>query len=402
VFETLALRGLRRPRAVNTVSARRPPSGEVHHTMKFALFYEIPVARPWTPGKEHQAYKNTIEQAVLGEKMGFHAFWTVEHHFLEEYSHCSNPEVLYGAVAALTSTIRIGYGVRLLPKPYNHPIRTAESVAVLDLISDGRVDFGTGRSSTRAELEGFDVDPDETREQWREALGHIVGAWTNDEYQADGKYWRMGAPRRVLPKPMQEPHPPIFGATSSMGGHKEMGRQGIGLCSFTVGLPPEQLADNIAMYREGLAECETPAGKFLNDTAATFTMVHCAPTSEEATDVAKESFEWYPRYGGGLIASVAEWMEERGRTDDLDTYQYTAETLARKREGVMGHITIDYLRDSGSAVMGDPDQCIASAKKYEAVGCDLLLCLVNPLKIPHDKVMQSIELMGKYVLPEFK
>jgi alkanesulfonate monooxygenase SsuD/methylene tetrahydromethanopterin reductase-like flavin-dependent oxidoreductase (luciferase family) len=370
--------------------------------MKFALFYEIPVARPWTPGKEHQAYKNTIEQAVLGEKMGFHAFWTVEHHFLEEYSHCSNPEVLYGAVAALTSTIRIGYGVRLLPKPYNHPIRTAESVAVLDLISDGRVDFGTGRSSTRAELEGFDVDPDETREQWREALGHIVGAWTNDEYQADGKYWRMGAPRRVLPKPMQEPHPPIFGATSSMGGHKEMGRQGIGLCSFTVGLPPEQLADNIAMYREGLAECETPAGKFLNDTAATFTMVHCAPTSEEATDVAKESFEWYPRYGGGLIASVAEWMEERGRTDDLDTYQYTAETLARKREGVMGHITIDYLRDSGSAVMGDPDQCIASAKKYEAVGCDLLLCLVNPLKIPHDKVMQSIELIGKYVLPEFK
>jgi alkanesulfonate monooxygenase SsuD/methylene tetrahydromethanopterin reductase-like flavin-dependent oxidoreductase (luciferase family) len=370
--------------------------------MKFALFYEIPVARPWTPGKEHQAYKNTIEQAVLGEKMGFHAFWTVEHHFLEEYSHCSNPEVLYGAVAALTSTIRIGYGVRLLPKPYNHPIRTAESVAVLDLISDGRVDFGTGRSSTRAELEGFDVEPDETREMWREALGHIVSAWTEDEYQADGKYWRMGAKRRVLPKPLQDPHPPIFGATSSLPGHKEMGKQGIGLCSFTVGLPPEQLADNIAMYREGLADCEKPAGKFLNDTAATFTMVHCAPTSEEATEVAKESFEWYPGYGGGLIASVAEWMEERGRTDDLDTYQYTGEMLARKREGVMSHITIDYLRDSGSAVMGDPDQCIASAKKYEAVGCDLLLCLVNPLKIPHEKVMQSIELMGKYVLPEFK
>ena len=141
--------------------------------MKFALFYEIPVAAPWTPDKEHQAYKNTIEQAVLGDKMGFHAFWTVEHHFLEEYSHCSNPEVLYGAVAALTSNMRIGYGVRLLPKPYNHPIRTAESVAVLDLISDGRVDFGTGRSSTRAELEGFDVEPDETaRDVARGARSH--------------------------------------------------------------------------------------------------------------------------------------------------------------------------------------------------------------------------------------
>ena len=117
--------------------------------MKFALFYEIPVAKPWTPGKEHQAYKDTLEQAILGDQMGFHAFWTVEHHFLEEYSHCSNPEVLYGAVAARTKNIRIGYGVRLLPAPYNHPIRTAESVAVLDLLSDGRVDMGTGRSATR-------------------------------------------------------------------------------------------------------------------------------------------------------------------------------------------------------------------------------------------------------------
>ena len=169
--------------------------------MKFALFYEIPVARPWDPDSEYRAYKNTIEQAILGDKMGFHSFWTVEHHFLEEYSHCSNPEVLYGAIAAQTSNIRLGYGVRLLPKPYNHPIRTAESVAVLDLISDGRVEFGTGRSSTRAELEGFDVSPHETRAMWSEALRHIVSAWTEEEYQADGKYWRMGGPRRVQPKP---------------------------------------------------------------------------------------------------------------------------------------------------------------------------------------------------------
>jgi len=299
--------------------------------VKFALFYEIPVAKPWTPGKEHQAYKDTLEQAILGDQMGFHAFWTVEHHFLEEYSHCSNPEVLYGAVAARTKNIRIGYGVRLLPAPYNHPIRTAESVAVLDLISDGRVDFGTGRSSTRAELEGFNVDPDQTRAMWREALGHIVGAWTEDEYQAQGEYWQMGAPRRVLPKPLQQPHPPIFGATSSLPGHEEIGQRGIGLCSFTVGLPPEQLADNIAMYRKGLAACTQPAGKFVNDTAATFTMVLCAPTNEEATEVARESFEWYPKYGGGLIASVAEWQEERGVTGDaLGTYKYTGDAMKLK------------------------------------------------------------------------
>jgi alkanesulfonate monooxygenase SsuD/methylene tetrahydromethanopterin reductase-like flavin-dependent oxidoreductase (luciferase family) len=213
----------------------------------------------------------------------------------------------------------------------------------------------------------------------------------------------MGAPRRVLPKPLQQPHPPIFGATSSLPGHEEIGQRGIGLCSFTVGLPPEQLAENIGMYRKGLAACTQPAGKFVNDTAATFTMVLCAPSNEEATEVARESFEWYPKYGGGLIASVAEWQEERGITGEaLGTYQYTGETLKHKREGAMGQLTIDYLRDSGSAVMGDPDACIAAAKRYEAVGCDLLLCLVNPYKIPHEKVMQTIELMGKHVLPEFK
>ena len=117
--------------------------------MKFALFSEIPVAKPWQDDSEFHAYQNNVEQAVLAEQAGFESFWTVEHHFLEEFSHCSNPEVLYGAVAARTKNLRLGYGVRLTPKPYNHPVRTAESVAVLDLVSDGRVEFGTGRSATR-------------------------------------------------------------------------------------------------------------------------------------------------------------------------------------------------------------------------------------------------------------
>src|SRR5262245_16388848 len=138
--------------------------------MRFALFYEIPVAQPWDADSEHDAYHHTLEQAIHGDKMGWHAFCTVAHHFLSEYSHCSNPEILYGAIAARTERIRLGYGVRLMPKPYNHPVRTAESVAVLDLLSNGRVDFGTGRSATRIELEGFGIDPRETRAMWKEAI----------------------------------------------------------------------------------------------------------------------------------------------------------------------------------------------------------------------------------------
>ncbi len=366
--------------------------------MQFALFYEIPVARPWHERSELEAYQNTLEQAILGDRMGFHSFWTVEHHFLEEFSHCSNPEVLYGAIAARTERIRLGYGVRLLPKPYNHPIRSAESAAVLDLLSNGRVEFGTGRSATRAELEGFDIDPHETREMWSEALEHIVGAWTEDEYQAQGKHWRMGAPRRVLPKPLQKPHPPLWGATSSPDGHREIGRRGMGLCSFTVGVPPEDLIDRIKLYREGLAECTQPVGKFKNERAATFTMVHCAPTNEEAFAQAEESFPWYVKTGAALIASVAELM--RGK--DLGTYGYTGDIEKMKAEGLIDQLSFDYLRESGSAVVGDPERCIELAKRYQAAGCDLLLCLVNPYKIPHERVMQSIELLGKHVIPEFE
>ena len=186
--------------------------------MKFALFYEIPVAQPWSADSEHRAFKNTLEQAVLGEQAGFDSFWSVEHHFLEEYSHCSNPEVLYGALAAKTSRMRIGYGVRLGLKPYNHPVRSAESAAVLDLISDGRVEFGTGRSSTRIEMEGFGVHPNDTREMWLEAVGQIVHCWTNDIAEFSGKHWQL-PPRRVLPKPLQRPHPPVWGATGSPDGH---------------------------------------------------------------------------------------------------------------------------------------------------------------------------------------
>src|SRR3954468_17111648 len=204
------------PVTTTVLPSNRPIDPPVSNSwaMRFALFYEIPVARPWDEQSELRAYQNTIEQAVAGDRFGWDAFWTVEHHFLSEYSHCSNPEVLYGAIAARTQRIRIGYGVRLMPKPYNHPVRTAESVAVLDLVSNGRVDMGTGRSSTRPELEGFGVDPHVTREMWQEGSGDCVGCGPNEEYESHGKHGDMPK-RRALPNPTQKPHPPLWGATTS-------------------------------------------------------------------------------------------------------------------------------------------------------------------------------------------
>ena len=360
--------------------------------MRFALFYEIPVARPWDERSEWRAYKNTLEQAMLGDAMGWHGFWTVEHHFLEEFSHCSAPGVLYGAIAALTERIRIGHGVRLLPFPYNHPVRAAEAAAVLDLISNGRLEFGTGRSATRAELEGFGIEPDDTRALWREALEMIVGAWTEDVFSWQGERFQI-PPRRVLPKPLQEPHPPLWCAATSPESHGTVGENGLGLLSFTIGVPPEDLAGRIRLYRDGIARA-VPIGKFVNPRAATFTMVHCARTNAEAREDAAESFEWYGRRGVEQIRTVGEWQAELDR--EYASYAYTRPLVGVDFQG----LTFDFLSSTGACIVGDPDRCIETARRYKAAGCDLLLCLVQPWKIPHATVMQSIELLGKHVIPE--
>ena len=367
--------------------------------MKFAVFYEIPVTKPFTREKENAAYQNTLEQAVLADQVGFHAFWTVEHHFLEEFSHCSNPEVLYGAVAARTENIRLGYGVRLAPKPYNHPVRSAESAAVLDHISKGRVDFGTGRSSTRLELEGFGVHPEDTRGMWQEAVGHIVGCWTNEEHEFSGEHWQMPK-RRVLPKPFQDPHPPIYGATGSDSGHELMGELGLGLCSFSVGTPPEDVARRIGIYREAQKRCTNPIGAFINNQAAAFTMVNCAPTKQQSYDISKNAFEWYPKRSIELITSVAAWLEEMKR--DLGTYSYLEEARKVVSSGIHEALTFDYLHENKAVLCGVPDEVTRTAKEYEAAGVDLLLCLINPYDISHEDCMQTIELMGKHVIPEFE
>jgi alkanesulfonate monooxygenase SsuD/methylene tetrahydromethanopterin reductase-like flavin-dependent oxidoreductase (luciferase family) len=362
--------------------------------MEFALFYEIPVARPWTKRSERDAYHEVLEQAVLGEQAGFHSLWTVEHHFLEEFSHCSNPEVLYGAIAARTSRLRLGYGVRLMPFPYNHPVRSAESAAVLDIISDGRVEFGTGRSSTRTELEGFGIDPHRTRELWEEAVDVVVAAWTNEILEWNGKQFRI-PPRRVQPKPVQEPHPPLWGATSSPESHRIMGEKGMGLLSFTIGTSPEELKQRIDLYRDGLTRAR-PVGKFVNDRAGTFTMVNVARTREQARANAAESFEWYAKRGTEAVASVARWMRELGQQSGSYAYGDALADLDTS------FLTYDFLESTGACISGTPEACIETATRYQAAGCDLLLCLMNPYKVPHRAVMESIELMGEYVIPALR
>src|ERR671915_1757352 len=184
-------------------------------TMQFGLFYEHQVPRPWDVEAERRVLLDALEQIALADRLGIKYVWEVEHHFLEEYSHSSAPEVFLAAASQRTKRIRLGHGIVLMPPGYNHPARVAERLATLDLVSKGRVDWGTGESASRAELEGFGVDPAERRAMWRETVEQVANMMVMNPYPGfQGKYFSMPV-RNVLPKPVQKPHPPLWVACSN-------------------------------------------------------------------------------------------------------------------------------------------------------------------------------------------
>ncbi len=167
-----------------------------------------------------------------------------------------------------------------------------------------------------------------------------------------------------------------------------------------MGVPPEEVKKKIDIYREAIGGCTAPLGSYVHDQASTFTMAVCAPTREEAWATARESFEWYPRAGARLIATMADMMADR--REDLGSYAYAADMRKVADDGSLDLLNLEYLIESGASVAGTPEECVAACRRYEEAGVDQLLCLVNPYKIGHEQVMQTIQLMGEHVIPEFR
>jgi len=354
---------------------------------------KVETTMAWAPDAEARGYRQAVAQGVAGEAAGFTHAWAVEHHFLEEYSHSSAPEVFLGHLSAKTSTMRMGHGVRLLPFPYNHPFKVAEQAGVLDLLSEGRLELGTGRSATRLEIEGFGIDPKDTRPMWEEALGFIVGAMTEEVFEWKGHYFNA-PPRTVLPKPMQKPHPPLWVAGSGEESHRIAGQLGLGLLSFTLMVPPEELARRVAIYREAVANAQ-PVGHFVNNQVAAYTLVHCAETSEEArANVEEEVLKFIKTNAREILGGFARWVDPRE-----PTYDYF-QALAGFAEI---DVTFDMLNSLDMIIVGDPAECRAKVKKYfDTVEMDQLICQMQFGAVPHEKVMQSIDLFGRHVIPEFR
>jgi len=367
--------------------------------MEFGLLYEGSLKKPFHERSEYDLLQQIIAQAVRAEEVGFTHFWTTEHHFLAELSHLSAPEVLYAAVAQRTSTIRIGHGVRLLPWPYTHPLLAAEAAATVDLLSNGRLEFGGGRSVTRTELEGYGVDPRRTRELWEEAFRIIHGAWTQETFEWKSDNFTI-PPREVVPKPLQKPHPPLWGASTGAEGCALMGQLGLGLLALTVLLPLDELERRIAAYRAGIEEARAgqhnTIGDYIHEKVGVFSFVFCAETDELARERAAEGAFWWVRYAFERIAALPKWLEGR---EDLGDYEYLKQFMGVDLDAM---VNWEFMDSNDMLIIGSPQTCIEKVKKYQAAGADQLLCMMALRGIPHQHVMDSINLWGRHVIPYFK
>ena len=357
--------------------------------MDFGLFYEICVPRPWDPGKEAQVLRQVIEQVHFAEEAGFRYVWLTEHHFLEEFSHCSAPEVMLAALSQVTTTMRLGHGVVLTPPAYNHPARVAERIATLDCISGGRVEIGTGRSSTPTELDGFGIDAGFAREMWLEGLGAIVKLLVGEKVLLDGEYVSMPA-RTVVPRCVQQPHPPLWMAGTSPSTTERAAAAGLGVLFFAHGILPESLAESVEVYRSTIKSAQ-PIGIEVNEGLAGFCNALCLEDDREARELGGQaSFEYVMK---GM--SLARWP--RGVTPPR-SYEYTVDSMWRGRErleamGPQGMI------EKGMVIAGGPERCYELCERYADVGVDQLILHMQTWDTPHDKIMASIAAFGEHIIP---
>src|SRR5215831_4275461 len=240
--------------------------------MKFGIFYEISVPRPWGRDTEKVVYDRCLEQVKLADELGFDSVWAVEHHFLEEYSHCPAPELFLTACAMVTKKMRVGHGIVVCVPEFNHPIKIAERTAVLDILSGGRLEVGTGRSATWTELGGFRANPDETKKTWDEFVHCLPKMWTQERYSYQGRSWSMPQ-RTIVPKPFQKPHPPMWVAVTSPGTEIDAAERGMGSLGLTFGGFAEQ-EEKVKRYRKIIRSCE-PVGEFINESVSTVNFLYC-------------------------------------------------------------------------------------------------------------------------------
>ena len=360
--------------------------------MKFGVFYELQLPKPWAPGDEERLFHEALDQVVLADKLGYDHAWEVEHHFLDEYSHSSAPEVFLAAAAARTKNIRVGHGIRQVIPNYNHPARTAEGLATLDIISHGRVDFGIGEGATRLELGGFHIPAREKRAMAIEAAEQIANMMALDPYPGfEGKYFSMPC-RNVLPKPVQKPHPPMWMACTNRDTIKVAAQLGVGALAFSFLNPEEAHAWSEIYYGIIKSDQCRPIGHTVN---ANIAMVSNFSVHKDRAEAIRRGHEGFEFFGYALNALVAHDTVP-GRTDMWGDY------LKKRGDRTEEMIAAAALSENYASGIGTPDDMRSHLRAFQASGIDQVIFMQQAGRNRHEHICQSLELFAAEVMPEFK
>jgi alkanesulfonate monooxygenase SsuD/methylene tetrahydromethanopterin reductase-like flavin-dependent oxidoreductase (luciferase family)/putative sterol carrier protein len=372
--------------------------------VRFSLLYEHQLPRPWAAGVEHRLLQEALAQVELADRLGYDTVWAAEHHFLEEHAHSSAPGLFLAAASQRTKSIRLGFGVLPLPPGYQHPARVAEAAATLDLLSDGRVELGTGEGSTGAELAAFGVDRATARAQWTEAIATVARMMVETPFAGvDGDHVKMPA-RNVVPKPLQQPHPPLWVAATKREIIRLAAEQGIGALSFTFADPEEAKVWVDEYYDIITSDRCVPAGFATNPNIAVALpmMVHAdeAQAIERGIDGAH-----FFAYARGHYEAFGE--HEPGRTSIWDEFLARREDVGFSRSAIIADgapLNVKILNNGLASLrgaIGTPAQVRELIGRYEQAGVDELMLCVQTGKTSHDDIMEALALFAAEVMPEF-
>ena len=354
--------------------------------MQFGIFSELQLPRPWRVDSERVLFHEVLDQIDIADRLGYDYVWQVEHHFLEEYSHSSAPEVFLGAVSQRTHDIRLGHGIVQLTT--NHPARVAERVATLDLVSNGRVELGIGEGASTTELHPFDRRVRDKRLVWEDAVRCIVPMFSEERWEYHGD-WFDFPKRNVVPKPVQRPHPPLWVACSQLETIEMAAHRGLGALGFQFVSGDAARAWVNHYYRTFAGGPDRLADYATNPNIALVCGFMCAPTDEEAIARADgwTFFQFALRFYS--TARPAETFERVPPTQLWQEYQAWRESP----EGVA--------TQRSHALIGSPATLRERLRKWEATHVDQIILLNQAGMTRHEHIVGSLELFAREVMPEF-
>ena len=357
--------------------------------MEFGFFAQCFVPDSERHTAEHYEQlrlQQNLEASVKCEEYGYKYVWASEHHFLKQYSHMPTPEVFLPMVAARTERIHVGSAIFNITAPVNHPVRTAERAAMLDVLTNGRFELGTGRGSSSAEVYGFGIESmDKTRDLWDEAIREIPKMWADGTYSYEGDSFSFPE-REVLPKPVTKPHPPLWVACGNPGTFEKAGKLGLGVLCFTIGAPSE-LAKLIEVYKEAVSNCTDPVGGFVNDNVMCVTHLTCMDDGDAAREL---NTRIQMRYYQSL---VFKWLDSFPKPEGVPDWPE-----------VMPEPTLDEIAqqiEEGVLCIGTPEECAEVTGMYADAGADQLVVSPMTTTMPYETALESLALYGEKVIPRF-